>query len=211
MKIAIDGPAGAGKSTIAKILAEKLKINYLDTGAMYRAATLKVIQDNIDPKSHDKVLNSVENAAIEFKDNKIYLDGVNVQSEIRSQMVTNLVSVISKIPEVRELMVRKQKKISQLTDVVMDGRDIGTVVMPDADFKFYLDASIEIRALRRFKELDEKGDLEALKQDIEKRDKEDKTRKSGPLRIAEDAIVIDTSHMSIDQVVEQLISKIEGD
>src|SRR5690554_3290405 len=128
MKIAIDGPADAGKSTIAKLLAEMLKINYLDTGAMYRAATLKVIKENIKPENDKEVLKVVEKAVIEFRNKKIFLDGVNVESEIRSPEVTSLVSEISKNAQVRELMVGKQREISRSTDVVMDGRDIGTVV-----------------------------------------------------------------------------------
>ncbi len=214
MKIAVDGPAGAGKSTISKILAKKLGINYLDTGAMYRAATYKTIKESIDPENEEAVVKAVENSDIYFKDNEIYLDGENVKIQIRSPQVNRLVSVISKIDEIRKIMVAKQKKISESSDVIMDGRDIGTVVMPDADYKFYLDASIEIRAKRRFKEMDDKSAMmsfESLKKEIAKRDEEDKNRKTGPLRVAKDAVVIDTSGLEIDQVVELMAKKIKGE
>ncbi|HAE61547.1 MAG TPA: (d)CMP kinase [Eubacteriaceae bacterium] len=214
MKIAVDGPAGAGKSTISKILANKLGINYLDTGAMYRAATYKVILEKIDPEDEEAVVQAVENASICFKDNEIYLDGKNIKKEIRSPQVNRLVSVISKIAKIRDIMVSKQKEISEKSDVIMDGRDIGTVVMPDADYKFYLDASIEIRASRRFKEIGPKSSessLEDLKDEIARRDEEDKNRKTGPLKIAKDAIVIDTSDIGIDQVVERMAEKIKGE
>ncbi|SHF13329.1 (d)CMP kinase [Alkalibacter saccharofermentans] len=214
MKIAVDGPAGAGKSTISKILAKKLGINYLDTGAMYRAATYKTIKESIDPENEEAVVKAVENSDIYFKDNEIYLDGENVKIQIRSPQVNRLVSVISKIDEIRKIMVAKQKKISESSDVIMDGRDIGTVVMPDADYKFYLDASIEIRAKRRFEEMDDKSAMmsfESLKKEIAKRDEEDKNRKTGPLKVAEDAVVIDTSGLEIDQVVELMAKKIKGE
>jgi cytidylate kinase len=214
VKIAVDGPAGAGKSTISKILAKKLGINYLDTGAMYRAATYKTIKESIDPENEEAVVKAVENSDIYFKDNEIYLDGENVKIQIRSPQVNRLVSVISKIDEIRKIMVAKQKKISESSDVIMDGRDIGTVVMPDADYKFYLDASIEIRAKRRFKEMDDKSAMmsfESLKKEIAKRDEEDKNRKTGPLRVAKDAVVIDTSGLEIDQVVELMAKKIKGE
>lgn len=211
MKIAVDGPAGAGKSTISKILAEKLKINYLDTGAMYRAATYLVLVKEIALEDSAGIINAVKDCDIDFVDNEIYLNGNNVSEQIRSPEVNKAVAVISRIPEIRDIMVAKQKKIAEKSSVIMDGRDITTIVMPDADYKFYLDASIDIRAERRFEELKAKGsqmDMDELKADIAKRDFEDKSRETGPLVVAIDANVIDTSGLSIDEVTELMLNMI---
>lgn len=154
--IAVDGPAGAGKSTIAKRIAEILELEYIDTGAMYRALTLKVIRAGIDPEDTENILKLMETTSIYFKDNHIYLDGTTVDNEIRKKIVNNNVSVISKIKEVRENMVHLQRSLAESSNLIMDGRDIGTVVLPNANYKFFITASIEERGRRRYKELLEK-------------------------------------------------------
>jgi len=213
--IAIDGPAGAGKSTIAKKVAEILSIEYIDTGAMYRAITLKVLNEGLDPKSVEEVKCVLENTSIDFKNNHIYLDSKNVDKEIRENRVSKNVSYIAKIKEVREAMVKIQQDIARTKSVIMDGRDIGTVVLPDADYKFYVVASVEERARRRYKELIEKGEIgisyEDVKKEIENRDKIDSTREISPLKKSEDAYLLDTTGKSIDECVNEIISVIKGD
>ncbi|SNX55422.1 (d)CMP kinase [Thermoanaerobacterium sp. RBIITD] len=207
IKVAIDGPAGAGKSTVAKKLAEKLRFTYIDTGAMYRALTYKILKDCIDINDKDKIIDLAKKCDLKLKGDKIFLNNINVTDMIRNQDVTEKVSLISKIPEVRDIMVQLQKSMSQTSNVIMDGRDITTVVMPDAQFKFYLTASDEIRAKRRYDELKEKNidvKFEDILCDIKRRDKIDMERDVAPLKISEDAIVIDTSYMSIDEVVDKL-------
>ncbi|GFN35402.1 (d)CMP kinase [Tepidimicrobium xylanilyticum] len=156
--VAVDGPAGAGKSTISKKIAEVLKLEYIDTGAMYRALTLKVINKGINPNDVKSILEIMEDTTIEFINNHVYLDGIKVDEEIRKNIVTNHVSEISKIAEVRKKMVDMQRKLSESNNVIMDGRDIGTVVLPHANYKFFITASVEERARRRYKELLEKGE-----------------------------------------------------
>ncbi|QSX08902.1 (d)CMP kinase [Alkalibacter rhizosphaerae] len=212
MKIAIDGPAGAGKSTIAKLVAAALGIDYLDTGAMYRAVALQVLKGDKDPEDPVQVLETAKKAEISFMNNQICVQGENVGEAIRTPQVNRLVSKVAKIPELREWMVEKQREISRTNDVIMDGRDIGSVVLPDADHKFYLDASIDIRARRRYDEQPENKDgqsLEDIKEDIRRRDAEDRNRLVGPLTIAHDAIVIDTSHMGVDEVVAMILKRIK--
>lgn len=212
MKIAIDGPAGAGKSTIAKLVAKELGINYLDTGAMYRAVALQVLNENKDPEDINQVLEAAKDAQLSFVDNQICIQGKNVAREIRSPQVNRLVSKVASIAELREWMVSRQRDISRHSDVIMDGRDIGSVVLPDADYKFYLDASIDIRAARRYNEQQggkDKQGLEDIKEDIRQRDLEDKSRSAGPLTVAQGAIVIDTSHMDVDEVVGAILNQIK--
>lgn len=212
MKIAIDGPAGAGKSTIAKLVAKKLGINYLDTGAMYRAVALQVIREHKDPGDTLQVLETAKDARLTFVDNRICVRGESVSQQIRSPQVNRLVSKVASIPELREWMVERQRDIARESDVIMDGRDIGSVVLPDADYKFYLDASIEIRADRRYLEQQdaaERQELESIKEDIRQRDLEDKTRSAGPLTIPDDAVVIDTSHMDVEEVVGTILNLIK--
>ncbi len=204
--IAIDGPAGAGKSTIAKRLAQELHINYLDTGAMYRALTYHILQLNVDVEDEETIIKEAEKVDIDFNDNSIYLNSKNVDTEIRTPQVSNNVSAVSKFSRVRELLVDKQRKIASGKSVIMDGRDIGTVVLPKAEYKFYLDASIDIRAQRRHEQLDQDIDMEELKRDIALRDEMDQTRKISPLKKAEDAIIIDTSNMTIDEVIQAMKS-----
>ena len=206
-KIAIDGPAGAGKSTISKEIAKKLNIEYLDTGAMYRAVTLKAMRLNVDMEK-DESYDFLKDTLIEVKDGKIFLDGEDVSTAIRSVDITNNVSTPSKIGVVRSYLVDLQRKLSESINVVMDGRDIGTVVLPNAELKVYLDASVECRALRRKLERDLAGVVLSLEETIEEikvRDHKDSTRKINPLRKADDAVLIDSSDMSIDEVVNTII------
>ena len=209
--IAVDGPAGAGKSTIAKIVADKLNINYIDTGAMYRAITYKVLQNDIDVNNEDQIIEISKNSDIDFKDNNIYLDGKILKEEIRTPEVSNNVSNIAQIKEVRYLMVDVQREIGNKSSVILDGRDIGSYVFPKADYKFFLVASPEERGERRYKELIKKGydtTLEEVIKDVIRRDEIDSNREFAPLLKASDAIEIDTTGKSIDEVVESVISKI---
>lgn len=209
--IAIDGPAGAGKSTIAKIIAENLKINYIDTGAMYRAITYKCLKNNIDINNEEEVSNLAKKTNIDFKDNNIYLDGKILTDEIRTIEVSNNVSNVAKIKEVRYLMVDVQREIGKRSSVILDGRDIGSYVFPNADYKFFLIATPQERGQRRFIELSKKGykvTLEDIIKDIVKRDEIDSNREFAPLIKAKDAIEIDTTGKTIDEVVDIVISKI---
>ena len=206
-QIAIDGPAGAGKSTIAKILAKNLGFEYLDTGAMYRAATVKALRLGIDLDDESKY-DFITDTTIDFRYGEIYLDYENVNEEIRSLEVTNNVSVVCKYKIVRDKMVELQKEIANSKNIIMDGRDIGTVVLPNANLKIYLIASSEERARRRMLEREAKGNntqtLEETIFEINERDRKDSTREISPLRKADDAIELDSSHLSIDEVVEKI-------
>ena len=212
MIIAVDGPAGAGKSTISKLIAKKLNINYIDTGAMYRAVTYKCLSEGVDVKNEKDVIEVAKRTDIDFRDNNIYLDSKVVNEEIRTREVSANVSDIAKIKEVRYLMVDVQREIGTRNDVILDGRDIGSYVFPNADYKFFLVATPEERGRRRYKELCEKGfegTLEEIIKDIEKRDEIDSNREFAPLKKADDAIEIDTTGLGIDEVVETVVSKIK--
>lgn len=205
--IAIDGPAGAGKSTIAKILATKFNLMYIDTGAMYRAVTLLAKTNDISPDNVSELCNLLEDTNMHFQNNKLILNGKDVSEAIRTPEISNSVSLYAAISEVRDLLVKQQQKMSEKYDVIMDGRDIGTVVLKDAPFKFYLVASPELRAKRRYEELLAKNitvKYEEILNDIIKRDYIDSNRDVNPLRKAEDAIEIDTSYLTIDEVVEKI-------
>ena len=213
--VAIDGPAGAGKSTIAKLVAEKLGYAYIDTGAMYRSVAWKFLQTG---KGFDEALISTlaKTMVIEFKPeasvNRVFVDGAEVTDAIRSAEVTANVSRVAAIGAVREAMVAQQRRMGESGGVLMDGRDIGTVVFPNAQLKIFLTASVEERALRRYKELMAKGqdvDLAQLKEDIASRDKQDSERAISPLRQAEDALLLDTSHMNIEQVTAKILHLVE--
>ena len=210
--VAIDGPAGAGKSTIAKQIARKLGYIYVDTGAMYRAMAYYLIQNQVDAADQEAIAAACQHADISicYQDGEqvVVLNGENVNAYLRTEAVGNMASVSSVVPEVRKKLVELQQKLARETDVVMDGRDIGTVVLPDADVKVYLTASVETRAKRRFLELQEKGepaDLAKIAADIEDRDYRDMHRDISPLRQAEDATLVDSSDMTIDQVVERIL------
>ena len=210
--VAIDGPAGAGKSTIAKQIARRLGYIYVDTGAMYRAMAYYLIQNQVDAADQEAIAAACQHADISicYQDGEqvVLLNGENVNAYLRTEAVGNMASVSSVVPEVRKKLVELQQKLARETDVVMDGRDIGTVVLPDADVKVYLTASVETRAKRRFLELQEKGepaDLAKIAADIEDRDYRDMHRDISPLRQAEDATLVDSSDMTIAQVVERIL------
>lgn len=210
MNIAIDGPAGAGKSTIAKILAEKLGMNYIDTGAMYRAITLKAIENNIDFNDVSSLINLVNNTDIKISNGRIYLDNKDVTNKIRTPLVNQKVSIIAAISEIREKMIYLQKKLAEDGNVIMDGRDIGTVVLPNASLKFFITATVEERAKRRFLELKAKGydvNYDNIKKEILSRDEQDMKRKISPLKLAEDAIVIDTSNKEIEEIIQEILQQ----
>ncbi|MDO5382402.1 MAG: (d)CMP kinase [Eubacteriales bacterium] len=209
--IAIDGPAGAGKSTIAKLLSKEMGYIYVDTGAMYRAIAVYFAQNNINPDDEDEINSAVENVdiTIRYEDGvqQVILNGVNVTGLLRTEQIGNMASKTSKYGAVRSKLVDLQRKIAENADVVMDGRDIGTTVLPNATVKIYLTASCDARAGRRFDELVAKGeqcDLEAIKKDIEARDYQDMHRSISPLKQADDAVLVDTSEMSIEQVIVRL-------
>ena len=211
MQIAIDGPAGAGKSTIAKRLAKESGYIYVDTGAMYRAMALYLIRCGISPDDSVKIENACSDADISIEyvngEQHVILNGEDVNGLIRTQEVSNMASVSSVNPKVREKLVDLQRKLAARTDVVMDGRDIGTVVLPDAEVKIYLTASTKVRARRRYDELIQKGetcDIKTIENEIAERDERDMNREISPLKQAEDAVLVDTSDMDIDEVVEAI-------
>ena len=212
VNIAIDGPAGAGKSTIAKAVAKELEFIYVDTGAMYRAMALHLLRQGIVPGEEAQMDAACENAEIsivyENGAQQVLLNGENVTGDLRREEVGNMASVSSARPRIREKLVELQRVLASQTDVVMDGRDIGTCVLPDADVKIYLTVSARTRALRRCRELEEKGVscvLEEIEADINDRDHRDMTREISPLRKAEDAVLVDSSEMSIEEVKEAII------
>ncbi len=219
MKIAVDGPAGAGKSTIAQLLAKELGLRYLDTGAMYRAVTLQALRLNI-PRHDQKALVEMFTATdlkidfqLETGDNIMFISGENVTEQIREPEVTDNVSLVSSHALVRELIVTLQQQIAGPGRIVMDGRDIGTVVMPDADWKFFLSAAVEERARRRKLQLSRAGfevEQAELEEQIRRRDHLDSTRAVSPLQRAEDAIELDTTYLTVNEVVETLLRMIKG-
>lgn len=206
--IALDGPSGSGKSTIANLLANKLKISYLNTGSMYRALTLYFLENNIK-KSDNIDIKILKKINIDINEDKVFLNGKDVSQEIRDKEVTENVSWVSSIPVVREYLVEMQRKISKNKSIILDGRDIGTVVFPDAKYKFYLDASSFVRAKRRFEQNEIDKSFEEIKKDIEKRDYLDSHRKISPLKKAEDSIEIDSSDLTIDQTIEKILEKMD--
>ncbi len=213
MNVAIDGPAGAGKSTIAKKCAKELGLIYVDTGAMYRAVALYLLGSGIDVNDAEKVSETCTGADVDirYEDGvqNVYLNGENVTGRLREEAVGNTASVTSVVPKVREHLFSLQRGLADRGGVIMDGRDIGTVVMPDAEVKIYLTASSEVRAKRRVLELEAKGehpDFEEVKKDIEDRDYRDMHREISPLKQADDAVLVDTSDMTIEQVVEKICS-----
>ncbi len=214
--IAIDGPAGSGKSTVAKIVARDNKILYLDTGAMYRACAVKVLEAGVDIENEAAIVDLMRDVKLDvaFEDGvqKTLLDGKDVSEEIRMPHVSMAASTVSKHPSVRMHLVEKQREIAKKMSCVLDGRDIGTFVLPDADFKFFLTASPEVRAKRRYDELIAKGhkvDFEELKAEIIRRDEQDSKRAVAPLKKADDAILIDTTKMTIEEVVRCIERKMQ--
>ena len=214
--VAIDGPAGAGKSTIAKLLAAKMNYIYVDTGAMYRAMAVYFSQNNVNPSDEDAINEAVKNVDITicYEDGvqQVILNGENVTSILRTEQTGKMASMTSKYAAVRTKLVDLQRKLADTSNVIMDGRDIGTTVLPNAFAKIFLTASSDVRAQRRFKELTEKGEecnFDDIKADIEQRDYEDSHRAISPLKQAEDAVLLDTSDMSIEQVVEAMVKIID--
>lgn len=206
--IALDGPSGSGKSTIANLLAKKLKISYLNTGSMYRALTLYLLENNIK-KTDDFDKNILENINIDINKDKVFLNGEDVSKEIRDKEVTENVSWVSSMPEVREYLVEMQRNISNNKSIILDGRDIGTVVFPNAKYKFYLTASSYVRAKRRFDQNEIDKSFEEIKEDIEKRDYLDSHREISPLKKADDAIEIDSSDLTIAQTIDKIIENMD--
>lgn len=206
--ISLDGPSGAGKSTVAKLVAKKLGYKYLDTGAMYRAVTLFFLNKNVNIQNDNEIISAISDLKISFdNNNKIYLNDVDVSKEIRSIKVVNMVSKVSSISAVRKSMVSLQRAIAENDNYVVDGRDIGSVVFPLAKYKFYIDASVEIRAKRRYEEEIQKGKditFEEVIDSIKKRDEFDSNREDSPLVVPKDAIIIDTTNMTIDEVVQKI-------
>lgn len=211
--IAIDGPAGAGKSTIAKKIAAKKGYIYVDTGAMYRAMALYLLREKVDPSQTGEIDKKCRDAditiAYENGEQVVYLNGENVNGYIRTEEVGNMASVSSPNPNVRRKLVELQQKLAADADVVMDGRDIGTCVLPDAQVKVYLTADSRVRAMRRYKELTAKGvscELDTIEQDILERDRQDMTREISPLKQAPDAVLLDSSHMTADEAADAVIA-----
>ncbi|HHH55075.1 MAG TPA: (d)CMP kinase [Bacteroidetes bacterium] len=214
--IAIDGHSSSGKSTIAKDLAKKLNYLYIDTGSMYRAITYKLLINNIDLNNSKEIENLLKNTQLEFKNlngtNYIFLDGENVESKIRDLYVSSHVSEVSTISQIRKFLVEKQREIGKKGGIVMDGRDIGSVVFPNADFKFFITADLDKRAKRRKKELEAKTgnnfDINDIKENLEKRDFIDSNREDSPLKIAENAIIIDTSDKTREEQLSEILKYI---
>ena len=209
--IAIDGPAGAGKSTIAKLVAKEKGYIYVDTGAMYLGLAIYFLKKGIQPDEKEKIIDACKDAevSIGYEDGaqQIYLNGENITSMLREEAVGNMASISSAVPEVRAKLLDLQRNLAKEKDVVMDGRDIGTHVLPNADVKIYLTASVECRANRRFKELTEKGiacNYDEIAQDIQERDTRDMNREIAPLKKADDAVLVDSSDMTIEEVVKAI-------
>lgn len=216
LAVAVDGPAGSGKSTVAKLIAKKFSIIYVDTGAMYRTVGLYCLENDINPDNRDDVARAIDKINISLENTngvqRIFLDGKDVSEVIRTQQAAAYASKVAEIPEVREALVEIQRKIGLHNDVIMDGRDIGTNVLKNAQVKVYLDADVAERAKRRCHELEEKGtpaDFEKITEEIRKRDENDKNRKYNPLTVAEDAVIIDTTAMDIAEVVSAISELIE--
>ena len=204
--VALDGPAGSGKSSISKLVADKFGFTHIDTGAMYRAVTLEALRRKINIENEEEY-GFLEDTKVIYLKNKVYLNGEDVSSEIRKPSVTNSVSTCCKYKTVREFLVKYQRDSASSGQVIMDGRDIGTVVLPDADLKIFLTASPEVRAKRRYDEILAKGgsvEYDVILEEIKVRDYKDSTREISPLKQAQDAILIDTSYLTIDEVVEKI-------
>ncbi|MBG9935128.1 (d)CMP kinase [Bacillus tropicus] len=217
ISIAIDGPAAAGKSTVAKVVAKKLSYVYIDTGAMYRTLTYAALEQKVDIENEEQLIEVVKNVNIEFQQGEntqlVFLNGQDVSEVIRTPEVTNRVSIVAKHRLVREEMVRRQQELAEKGGVVMDGRDIGTHVLPDAEVKIFMLASVEERAERRHLENMNKGfdsNLEQLKEEIAQRDKLDSEREVSPLKKADDALELDTTSLSIEEVVQKIMGIVSG-
>ena len=207
ISVAIDGPAGAGKSTIAKLVGKEHNLMYINTGAMYRAVALKAKENNISPEDVKEICALTEMLEMHFENDDLIVNGENIQEKITMPQISNIVSAYASIPEVRKILVKLQRGMSEKYSVIMDGRDIGTVVLKNADFKFFLTASAEERANRRFKELQERNiecSYKEILNDIVERDYKDSHRATDPLRKADDAIEIDSTSLDINGVVDEI-------
>ena len=220
MIIAIDGPAGSGKSTVAKIVAEKLHFRYIDTGSMYRSVAWKSLQKKVTLVNEDAVATIAREIKIELVPDEngqlVFVDGENVTDQLKKETISHGAAIVAAQPIIREIMTAKQRELGKQGNVVMDGRDIGTVVFPQADKKFFLDANPKERGRRRFAELKEmqqeaNADLTTIVKQVIQRDYEDRNRKIAPLKQAKDAILIDTTHLSVDQVVGKILKTINSD
>ena len=209
--IALDGPSGSGKSTIAQKLSERLGIEYLNTGSMYRAVTKYFLDNDIKERDLDKIIENLENIQIDFNEGAIFLNGDDVSKEIRSDLVTKNVSWVSANEKVREKLVDIQRQIAKNTSFILDGRDIGTVVFPNAKYKFFLTASPRVRALRRFEQNESDLSLDELEKSIIKRDEYDSNRKTSPLRKAEDACLIDNSDLNIEETIDMILDNMDSE
>lgn len=213
ISVAIDGPAGAGKSTIAKLVAKNFDLMYINTGAMYRAVALKATKNGLNPNNINEICNLISNMEMHFENDDLILDGVNIQSEITMPEISSIVSAYASIPEVRKMLVKLQRDMSKKYNVIMDGRDIGTVVLKDSPFKIFLTATPEERAERRYNELKARNiecSYNEILEDIIKRDHIDSTRETDPLRKADDAIEVDTTGLNIEQVTEKISEYIKS-
>ncbi|MDD6796032.1 MAG: (d)CMP kinase [Clostridiaceae bacterium] len=207
ISVAIDGPAGAGKSTIAKLVAKKFDLMYINTGAMYRAVTLKSEENGLKPENVNEICSLIKDMKMKFENDDLILDGVNIQDKITLPEISQKVSAYASIPEVRKMLVELQRGMSKEFNVIMDGRDIGTVVLKDSPFKFFLTATAEERANRRFKELQDRNvecSYDEILKDIIERDYKDTHRETDPLKKADDAIEVDTTGLNIEQVTEKI-------
>lgn len=212
ISVAIDGPAGAGKSTIAMLVAKKFDLMYINTGAMYRAVALKCRENNIEIHEINKICELIDNMKMKFENDDLILNGENIQSKLTVPEISSVVSAYASIKEVRERLVKLQREMSNKFDVIMDGRDIGTVVLKDSKYKFFLTATPEERADRRFRELSKRGlnvNYDEILKDIIRRDYEDSNREIDPLRKADDAIEIDTTGLNIQEVTDKICSYIK--
>lgn len=209
MIIAIDGPAGTGKSTIASIIADKLNVTFLNSGSFYRALTLSLLDSSKDLKNEDEVVEFCKQQKLEYKNSHLFLNGVDVEHSLHEDRVSANVAQLSAIVEIRHLVNERMREITKSLSIVCEGRDMTTVVFPNADYKFYLDASLDVQAERRFNQGVSNLSLEEIKESIRKRDEIDRNKKEGALRIAEDAIYIDTSNLTIEDVCAIMLKHIQ--
>ncbi|MBQ1181425.1 MAG: (d)CMP kinase [Treponema sp.] len=209
MVIAIDGPAGTGKSTIASIIAEKLKVVFLNSGSFYRALTLALLDSSVDLQSEADVVDFCKKQSLEYKNSHLFLNGEDVESHLHDDRVSANVAQLSAIVEIRHLVNQRMREITESLSIVCEGRDMTTVVFPNADYKFYLDASLDVQAERRFNQGVSNLSLEEIKESIRKRDEIDKNKKEGALKIAQDAVYIDTSNLTIEEVCAIMLKHIQ--
>jgi len=214
--VTIDGPTSSGKNSVGFLLAQKLGYNYIDTGMIYRAGCFQMLRENVDPQDLEKILHIYNTLDVKFENNgawKMFLDGEDLTDKLHTPEISKLVPIVAAIPKVREIMKTFQRNIGDKGKIVMGGRDIGSEIFPDAQFKFFLTASVEERANRRYKQLVEKDPnikYEDVLKDMQERDNQDTTREASPLRVPDDALVIDNSNLTIEQTVDEMLKKIKN-